>query len=231
MTVKTEKNRMAAYATDGVVVDFDFDFEIYEEAQVEVWYHATGDSYDQLTLNTDFGVTFGDGAGTVTTDGYRAPLPAGALLLIRNLNILSETDWFNNDSHSERQHQADIDRACMVDLQQQEELDRCPKLTKTSGTTDITVPEPEADRLLSWDEDGDDLKNITLAELATYVASLLSGYSVPTVPATGLEILAPGNDAGDNGNFLIVINASGHLIFRVKEAGVWKSTGPKIYGS
>lgn len=231
MTIATESNRMAAYATDGIITGYDFDFEIYDEAEVEVWYRESGKAYSQLGLNTDFGVTFGDGAGTVTTDGYRAPLQAGALLLIRHLNILQETDWFNNDSHSEDQHQIDFDRGCMIDLQQQEELDRSPKFIKTSSTRLITFPEPEADRLISWNGDADNLKNITLAEIAQYVASLLNNYSAPTTPATGQEILAPGNVAGDDGNFLLVIDDDGHLIFRVKVVGVWKSTGPKIRGS
>lgn len=230
MSVVSEKNRMAAYATDGVVVEFDFDLEIYAEGQIEVWYHATGDSYDQLTLNTDFGVTFGDGVGTITTDGYRNPLPTGSLLLIRHFDILSETNWFNNDSHSETQHQQDFDRNCMIDLQQQEEIDRSLKFARTSSTKDITVAEPAADNIISWNGDGDDLKNITLAEIATYAASLLSSYSVPTIPATGVELLKPGNVAGDNGNWLIVVDASGDLLFRAKAAGIWV-TAQKLKGS
>ncbi|MHC4316641.1 MAG: hypothetical protein ACYSW3_29715, partial [Planctomycetota bacterium] len=154
MTVNVEKNRMAAYTTDGVLVDFDFDFEIYNEAEVEVWYEPDGENYYQLTLNTDYGVTFGGGTGTVGTDGYRVPLPTGKLLLIRHLDILSETDWFNNDSHSENQHQTDFDRNCMIDLQQQEELDRCPKFLKTSDTEDITFPEPVANNLIGWNAGG-----------------------------------------------------------------------------
>lgn len=231
MTVTTEKNRVEAYATNGVIDEFDFDLEIYEASQIQVWYKPDGGNYYQLILNTDYGVTFGDGAGTVTTDGYRAALLTGKVLLIRHLDILQETDWFNNDSHSEVQHQTDFDRGCMVDLQQQEEIDRSPKLAKTSSTTDITVPEPQADRILSWNGDADDLKNITLAEIATYAASLLSQYEVPQIPATGAEWLAPGNVAGDDGNFLLVVDDNGDFIFRVKVAGIWKSTGPKLKGS
>lgn len=57
------------------------------------------------------------------------------------------------------------------------------------------------------------------------------GSSLYFVADTGLELLAPGNDDGDNGNFLISVNAAGHLIFSVKEAGEWKQTGPTIRGS
>lgn len=224
MTVTAEKNRMAAYATDGVVVEFDFDFEIYDESEIEVWYRPTDDIYTQMTLNTHYGVTFGDGAGTITTDGYDAPFPTGHLLLIRHLDILSETNWFNNDSHSETQHQSDFDRNCMIDLQQQDEIDRSPKFTKTSSTKDVTVPEPEAGKVLGWNDDADDLRNIPFAEIATYLAGILGSYDVATVAATGLELLKPGNVAGDDGNWLIVVDASGNLITRVKDSGVWKTT-------
>lgn len=231
MTVTSEKNQMAAFTTNGVVDGFDFDLEIYSESEIEVWYEPDGGNYYQLILNTDYGVVFGDGSGTVSTDGYRAPLLAGKLLLMRHLDILSETNWFNNDSHSETQHQTDFDRGCMIDLQQQEEIDRSPKFAKTSSTKNITVPEPLADQLISWNGDGDDLKNITLAELATYVASLLSGYSVPTIPATGAELLKPGNVAGDNGNWLLVVDASGDIKLRHKESGIWVDRGFKYRGS
>jgi AAA15 family ATPase/GTPase len=221
MSVTTEKNRMEAYTTNGVVTDFDFDLEIYEESEIEVWYRETGDTYSQLTLNTDYGVTFGDGAGTVTTEGFRAPLPDGHLLLIRHLDILQETNWFNNDSHSEDQHQTDFDRCIMIDLQQQEELDRCPKFLKSSDTKNITFPEPAAVNLIGWNEAGDDLQNMTFAILVSYIASILNHYEVPVIGESGMELLKPGNEAGDDGNWLIVVDSSGNLIFKQKVSGIW----------
>ena len=231
MSITSEKNRMAAYTTDAVETEFDFDFLIHAASEVQVWHKETGLNYYRLTLNTHYGVVFTEAGGTVSTDGFRAPLIAGTLLIIRHIDITQETNWIFNDNHTGPQHEDDFDRSVMRDLQQQEEIDRSPKFLSTSGTTEITMPEPEAASFITWNTDADDLTNTTISEIASEVASVLEGTEVPVIGSAGLEMTKPGNVAGDNGNWLLAIDSSGHFIWKHRESGIWKKRGPRIRGS
>ena len=231
MSILTEKNRMTAATTDGSETEFDFDIQIDAADELQVWHKETGLNYYRLTLNTDYGVTFTESGGVVSTDGFRAPLVAGTLLLIRHIDITQETDWVFNDNHTGPQHESDFDRSVTRDLQQQEELDRCPKFLTTSGTTEITMPEPEAASFITWNTDGDDLTNTTISEIASEVASVLDNYEVGVVGSAGQEWIMPGNEAGDDGNWLLVVNSSGHFVTKHRESGTWVRRGLRIRGS
>jgi len=179
MSVTSESNRTAALATDGVETEFDFSFLIHAEDELQVWYKATGGSYTQLTLNSEYTVTFTEAGGTVTTIGGDSPYAAGSILIIRHLPITQQTNWMYNDNHTEQQHQDDFDRAVMRDLQIQEELDRCPKFIITSSTTGITFPEPEAGKSIRWNSDGDDLVNASPDAPSLHADDHLAGGADP----------------------------------------------------
>lgn len=231
MTVSSETNRMAEVSTDGSETDFDFDLLIYAADELKVWWKATGGNYGLLTLETDYGVVFTESGGTVSTDGYRAALAAGTLLIIRDIDFTQETNWLYNDNHSEQAHQDDYDRSAIRDLQLQEYIDRCPKFEISSSTVDIAFPEPEAGSFIAWNSDADDLENTSISTIASYVASVLDGTEVPVIGSAGMELLKPGNEAGDDGNWLLVVDSSGDIILRHKESGLWVNRGFKYKGS
>lgn len=159
MTIATESNRTAELTTDGVETEFDFGMLIHADTEVQVWYEATGGSYTQLVLDTDYTVVFTEDGGTVTTIGGSSPYAAGTILIIRHIALTQQTNWLFNDNHTGPQHEDDFDRAVMRDLQIQEQLDRCPKFPAYSETIDIIFPEPEAGKSIRWNSDGDDLIN------------------------------------------------------------------------
>lgn len=166
MAITTEVNRTAELTCDGIETDFDFSMLIYLASELQVFYKPTGDNYSQLTLNTDYGVVFTEDGGTVSTNGYTAPLAAGTILIIRHLALTQQTNWLYNDNHTEQTHQDDFDRAVMRDLQIQEQLDRCSKFATFSSTTGVILPEPVANQFLGWNAAGDDLENKTPAAAA-----------------------------------------------------------------
>jgi hypothetical protein len=182
MAITTEKNRMAEASTDGVVTDFDFDLLIHAASELQVWYvwyKVTDGGYGLLTLNTDYGVTFTEAGGTVSTDGFRAPLAAGTLLIIRHLDITQQTNWLYNDNHTGQQHQDDFDRAVMRDLQIQDVLDRVVTLAIHSSTTGIILPEPDANMILGWNAAGTNLANISPSALAVLISEEIELGDVP----------------------------------------------------
>jgi hypothetical protein len=51
------------------------------------------------------------------------------------------------------------------------------------------------------------------------------------VTETGLEIIMPGNAAGDDNNWFLTVDSNGDFLFRHKESGTWVRRGPKVKGS
>lgn len=183
MSVTSETNRTAELSTDGVETEFDFSMLIHADTELEVYYKATGDDYAQLTLNTHYTVLITQDGGTVTTIGGSSPYAAGSILIIRHLPITQQTNWLYNDNHTGQQHQDDFDRGVMIDLQIQEQLDRCPQFPIHSPTTGITFPEPYADAHIGWDSAGVDLENKVI--LAGITIPAMTQGSVPFADGAG----------------------------------------------
>lgn len=193
MAITSETNRTAELVTDGVETDFDFSMLVHAKSEIEVYYQPDDGRYNLLALDTNYGVVFTDDGGTVSTDGYSAPLAAGKLLIIRHLELTQQTNWLYNDAHTEQTHQDDFDRSCIRDIQQQEELDRCPKFLTHSAIKDITFPEPAADMVLGWNAGGTDLANISPSALAVLIAEDIIAGEVPEylTDLTDVTITAP----------------------------------------
>ena len=177
MTVRTENNRIEELTTDGVVEEFDFDMLIHDASEVQVWHKVTGGEYTQLTLESDYGVVFTEDGGTVSTNGYTAPLVAGSLLVIRHIELTQQTNWLYLDNHSEQQHQDDYDRSSMRDIQLQEQIDRAVKFATYSSTVDIEFPEPVANQLIGWNAAGTGLENKTPLSL-TYTSVTIGNWTI-----------------------------------------------------
>ncbi|KKN77573.1 hypothetical protein LCGC14_0358480 [marine sediment metagenome] len=249
MTVASETNRTAELTTDGIVEDFDFDLLIFNETEVEVYFKATGGLYAQLTLNSDYGVIFTKYGGTVSTDGFTAPLVAGTLLIIRHIPDTQQTKWLNLDSHSETQHQDDFDRAVIRILQLLEQLARSPKFPIHSSTTGIVFPEPAANQFIGWDSAGKDLENKpasgesaplvqnfndlndvavgspTIGDMVQWNGS--AWVKVSNISVASIELVKPGNVPGSNGNTRRRI-AGAYEIFERRTGDAWVVTGKKI---
>lgn len=183
MSVTTETNRTAELVTDGIETDFDFDLVIHHKSWLQVWYQPTGGRYNSLLLDTNYSVIFTERGGTVSTDGYSAPLPAGKLLIIRKPPLTMQTGWLYNDNHTGQQHQDDFDHRSMGEIWLQEQIIRCPKFPIHSDTKDISFPEPQVGYLIGWNSAGDDLTNISPPAAAEDVPSVLNDLDDVTIDA------------------------------------------------
>ncbi len=248
MAVVTEENRVEL-TTDEVVVEFDFDMLIYDESELLVYFKATGGSYAQLTLNTDYGVVFTEFGGTVSTSGFTAPLVAGTILIIRHIPDTNQTNWLYNDKHAETQHQNDFDKAVIRILQLLEQLERAPQFAIHSSTTGIRFPEPVANQIIGWDGAGtnlenktpgtgggsevvnfDDLEDVdvddpTIGDMVQWDGS--SWKKVSNISVASIELVKPGNVPGSNGNSRRRI-VGDYEIFERRTAGVWVTTGRRV---
>lgn len=152
------------YVGDGTTRIFAYPFRILAVGDLTVtrYYEATG-STSILTLNTHYVVSGAgeDSGGNVTLTGsYVATnLPSGSKLVIaREMDLLQETDYVENDAFSAETHERALDRLTMISQQLKEFQDRslAKAIIKTGG---LIFPEPEGDKVIGWNSSADGLAN------------------------------------------------------------------------
>ncbi len=249
MAITTENNRTAELVTDGSETDFDFGMLIKKGDWLEVYFKATGGSYAQLVLNTDYGVVFTEYGGTVSTSGFTAPLVAGEILIIRHPPGTMQANYLYLDNHSEVQHQDDFDHGASRYLYLLDLIARCPQFAIHSSTTGIRFPEPVANQFIGWDGAGTDLENKTpgtgggsevvnfddledvdvddptIGDMVQWDGS--SWKKVSNISVASIELVKPGNVPGSNGNSRRRI-VGDYEIFERRTAGAWVTTGRRV---
>jgi len=121
------------------------------------------------TSNYSVSVTAYPGIGSIT---YPASLgtrlaTGDKLTLSRVVTIEQQTDLKNQGAYKAQQVEDAFDLSRMIDLQQQDELDRSLKvpISDNSGAN-FTVPSPGALQLWRWDSAGTALELVTLSDLS-----------------------------------------------------------------
>lgn len=142
------------------------------------------------TTNYSVSVSSYPGAGSVTypaTLGTR--LQTGEQLIIqRVVDIDQETDLVNQGAWKPEQVENTFDYSRMIDLQQQDELDRSIKASASSPIgTNTTLPAPESLALFRWNEAATELENVQSGDIIT--TSFFSNFATDTF-ADGVDYTA-----------------------------------------
>lgn len=146
MTISTtvSRNNYTASGSDNVYL---FTFKIFAQADLLVTVRDTDGVETTLTLTTDYtvGGSLGDPTGgfiTLVNNG-QAWLSGGDLIVdyvisIRRVrDIIQETDIRNQGAFYPEVHEDQFDIATMIDLQQQDEIDRSLKLSESVDPADF----------------------------------------------------------------------------------------------
>lgn len=123
------------------------------------------------TITTHYTVSgAGNPSGGTVTFGT-APTSGQAVVIFRNPAITQSTDYTPNDPFPAESHERALDRLTMIAQRLDDRLDRAFVLadSDTSGAS-TTLPTPEADKFIGWNETATALQNIDPATLATIVA-------------------------------------------------------------
>src|SRR5262245_9545648 len=95
MTVSSTANR-EQYATDGITASFAIHFSFFTDTDVSAVFVDAAGNATVLSLNTDFMVTGGAGAGgTLLTT--TAPVGGGTLTIYREIPFTQEDDYVEDD--------------------------------------------------------------------------------------------------------------------------------------
>ena len=181
MTVSTQTTKIV-YQGNGSTIQFTVPFRFVREADLRVIVCSEDGTENELTLTTDYVLS---GAGQPTGGSCtlnQAPGAAETLTILRDPDLVQETDYQENDAFPAETHEAALDLLTMIAQANRERIERAVKLPVSSPLTDLVLSRPEAGRALVWNGDGDGLENGPTAD----EISNAQGYAVAAETAQGL---------------------------------------------
>ena len=167
MTVSstTTKN---SYSGDGSTTTFAYAFKIFADADLTVILRSAAGTETVQTLTTHYTVTNAGSASGGNVVFGTAPASGVTVVIRRNMAQTQSTDYTANDPFPAESHEDALDRLTFIAQQQQEELDRSIKLSRTNTmtSTEFTVgATSRANKILAFDGNGE--LSVT-QELGTY---------------------------------------------------------------
>jgi len=153
---------------DGSTTEFPYDFKIFAAGDLTVIVRSAAGTETVKQLTTDYTVT---NVGVITGGDVvfvTAPVTGETVFIRRNMELIQETDYTPNDPFPATSHEDALDRLTFIAQQQQEELDRSIKLSRTNTmtSTEFTVGASDrANKILAFDGSGE--ISVT-QELGTY---------------------------------------------------------------
>ena len=160
MTVSTTSIKNS-YSGNGSATNFNYTFKIFASSELKVYIRTTATGAETLkTVTTHYTVSgIGDtGGGTVTFTSGNVPTSAQQVILVRDTPLTQSTDYVENDPFPASSHEDALDKLTHQMQEQQEELDRSFKVSKT--VTDLTSSEvvddaaTRASKLLGFSSNG-----------------------------------------------------------------------------
>jgi len=167
MTVSstTTKN---SYSGDGSTTTFAYAFKIFADADLTVILRSAAGTETVQTLTTNYTVTNAGNASGGNVVFVTAPASGVTVVIRRNMAQTQSTDYTANDPFPAESHEDALDRLTFIAQQQQEEVDRSIKLSRTNTmtSTEFTVGATDrANKILAFDGSGE--ISVT-QELGTY---------------------------------------------------------------
>ena len=206
MTVSSTTTRNS-YSGNGSTTTFAYGFKIFADADLTVILRASTGAETVQTLTTHYTVTNAGNASGGNVVFGSAPASGVTVVLRRNVALTQSTDYVANDPFPAATHEDALDRLTFIAQQIQEELDRSIKVSKTntiSSSEFTTSASDRANKLLSFDGDGDLTVTEGKVDTVTASASAVSAGGSPTASATytassGALALALGVPTGATG--------------------------------
>jgi len=174
MPISATKSRWD-YTADGTATVFAYTNKIFADADLEV---RSGGTLQTLTTNYTI-----SGAGAVTGGNVTyVTAPANGVLIVitRVVADTQATVYPAGGSLPSGVIEDDIDRRTIVSQQQGEEINRAIKFAVTSKKVDITIPDPEAGKIIRWNSAGDALENVDAGTSLTIPLSIADGGTAGT---------------------------------------------------
>lgn len=165
----TSKN---TYVGDGVTTSFSFTFRVLDETHFTVEIKDVNDVITTKVITADYNVSgSGNDAGrTNYTSGninfLVAPLSTDTVTIKRNVPLLQQTDYTENDAFPAESHEEALDELTMISQQLDEDGQRSLKLASDISGIDLTIPAITANQYIKLNSAGDGFEAVTLSATA-----------------------------------------------------------------
>lgn len=158
MTVSSTTTRNS-YTGNGSTTVFAYGFKIFDDDDITVILRTTATGAETVqTKTTHYSVSgVGDAGGGNITFGT-APTSAQTVVLLRQTAQTQTTDYTPNDPFPASSHEDALDKLTLLAQDQQDELDRAIKLSRTNTmtSTEFTVGSTDrANKVLAFDSSGE----------------------------------------------------------------------------
>lgn len=183
MTVETQVKKVGPLPGNGVATSFSFSpmviFNSSDLLVIKTDANGDDETLSEGTSSTTYSVSVTDypGTGSITYPASGGtPLAADEYITIKRvLPILQETDLENGGGYFADVQEAALDRLTMIDLQQQEAIDRSLQLPVSVSGVSTELPAPEAGAVLGWNDDEDAIVNVLGADTISVPVSIANG--------------------------------------------------------
>lgn len=197
MTVNLSTTKIQ-YNGNGVLTSFVYTFRILEDDDLSVFVTSAAGLITNLVLNSDYTVTGAgnDSGGTVVLAAGTLCATGETLTIMRNMDLLQETDYVDGDAFSAESFEDAADKSIMVLQQVNERLGRsicAPPFSNDSMEIDGVEWQNRENKGIGFNVDGD------LALLPTSLAT------VTVAPGAWINVA----DAPYNGSLTAVVAAIG----------------------
>jgi hypothetical protein len=159
--VISDVSRRAVYTGSAGAGPYSFSFELLDQGDIAVYVN------DALqTITTDYTVSLNaDGTGSITL--VTAATSSDTVVLLGNKGIARSTDFVTGGDLLAVSLNEELDAQTIFNQQNKEAIDRAIKIpVQSSLSIDTTLPVPQANYILGWNDTGDAILN--LQELGVY---------------------------------------------------------------
>jgi len=190
----TSETYKTIFLPDGATTEFNFDFKVFDEDDLEVILVTEADGTETtLTLTTNYTVSgLSDSGGTVTTVSTYAD--TYTLIVRRNQALKQEIDYVPRGDFSTTVLEQGLDQMVMMIQDNQEELSRAVVRAGTE-TTQLVFPSATASKIIGWNAAGTALENVD-SPLSVTVADTTDTTCFVALWESATGDLLPKSDAG-----------------------------------
>ncbi len=166
MTVNTEKITAGPYVGNDIADTFSYGFKITDKTEVLVYETTDGGVMSTLAVDTDYTVDLSGSYNGGTITRVAGPLPTGYQWYIRsNFDATQLTTFTSQGAFFPELHEAAMDKLTYLIQQTVDQMDRSITAPDSySGTLPLTMQDPDAGKVLRWNEEGDGVENFDTDE-------------------------------------------------------------------
>lgn len=171
---------------NGSKVAFTFPFKVYKTSDINVFKVVKATQVATLmTLDVDYTVVLNTATDGGTVTYVVAPTALQESFIISDFDVEQQTDIPARGALREPQIENAIDRPILLIRQMAEQLSRALKFSATSLNSDIEMPEPEAGKVVGWNDEEDGMENYDNPAIA--YAGALAAQAAAELAETNAE--------------------------------------------